>query len=124
MRIRNVVAPLLLAAASAVAITVAPLAEPAPAGPTCTATGANSTLCQSNGNAQVNATPPPVNYQPQYPFFGRSYFTTAATTAETDSAVKLFGLERDGDLQRRPATGRTGDVQPTDKGLDTVLETN
>jgi hypothetical protein len=70
MRIRNFVASLLLPAASAAAITVAPLAEAAPSGPTCTATGANSTLCQTNGSAQVSAAPPPVNYQVQYPFFG------------------------------------------------------
>jgi hypothetical protein len=70
MRIRNVIAPLLVAGASAVAIAVAPLANAAPTGPVCTSTGANSTLCQSNGNAQVSATPPAVNYQAQYPFFG------------------------------------------------------
>jgi hypothetical protein len=44
----------------------APLAE---AAPTCTTSGLAS-LCQSDGNAQVSATPPDVGYQSQYPFFG------------------------------------------------------
>jgi hypothetical protein len=66
MRIRNFLAPLLVAGASALAITVAPLAE---AAPTCTATGTAS-VCESAGNAQVSANPPPVDYQTQYPFFG------------------------------------------------------
>jgi hypothetical protein len=66
MRIRNFIAPLLVAGASAVAIAVAPLAE---AAPTCTSSGLAS-VCESDGNAQVSATPPPVDYQAQYPFFG------------------------------------------------------
>jgi hypothetical protein len=66
MRIRSFIPPLLVAGASAVAIAVAPLAE---AAPTCTSSGAAS-LCQTEGNAQVVATPPPIDYQVQYPFFG------------------------------------------------------
>jgi hypothetical protein len=66
MRVRNVIPPLLVAGVSAVAIAVAPLAE---AAPTCTSSGSAS-LCQTEGNAQLTATPPPVNYQAQYPFFG------------------------------------------------------
>jgi hypothetical protein len=66
MNIRNLVFPLLIAGASAVAIAVAPLAE---AAPTCTSTGLAS-VCESDGNAQISATPPPVDYQAQYPFFG------------------------------------------------------
>jgi hypothetical protein len=66
MRVRNVIPPLLVAGATAVAIAVAPLAE---AAPTCTSSGSAS-LCQTEGNAQLTATPPPVNYQAQYPFFG------------------------------------------------------
>jgi hypothetical protein len=66
MRIRNVIPPLLVAGASAVAIAAAPLAEAAPA---CTFTGTAS-VCESAGNAQVSATPPSVDYQAQYPFFG------------------------------------------------------
>jgi hypothetical protein len=66
MKILRFIPPLLLAAASAAAIAVAPLAE---AAPSCTSTGLAS-VCESAGNAQVSATPPPVNYQAQYPFFG------------------------------------------------------
>jgi hypothetical protein len=66
MRIRNFIPPLLIAGASAAAIAVAPLAE---AAPICTSSGLAS-LCQSDGNAQVSATPPVVDYQAQYPFFG------------------------------------------------------
>jgi hypothetical protein len=66
MKIRRSVAPLLVAGASAVAIAVAPLAQAAPA---CTSTGAAS-LCQTAGNAQITATPPPIDYLAQYPFFG------------------------------------------------------
>ena len=66
MKIRNLVPPLLIAGASAVAIAVAPLAE---AAPTCTSTGLAS-VCESDGNAQISATPPSVDDQAQYPFFG------------------------------------------------------
>jgi len=66
MKIRNFIPPLFLAAASAAAIVAAPLAE---AAPTCTSTGAAS-LCQTAGNAQITATPPPVDDEYQYPFFG------------------------------------------------------
>jgi hypothetical protein len=66
MKIRSFVPPLLVAGATAVAIAIAPLAE---AAPTCTSTGAAS-LCQTAGNAQITATPPPIDYQAQYPFFG------------------------------------------------------
>jgi hypothetical protein len=66
MKIRSFLPPLLVAAASAVAIAVAPLAE---AAPSCTSTGTAS-VCESEGNAQISATPPPIDYQAQYPFFG------------------------------------------------------
>jgi len=68
MRILSVIPPLVLAGASAVAIAAAPLAE---AAPTCTSTGTAS-ICESDGNAQVSATPPPIDYQAQYPFFGNA----------------------------------------------------
>ena len=68
MRILSVIPPLVLASASAVAIATAPLAE---AAPTCTSTGTAS-ICESDGNAQVSATPPPIDYQAQYPFFGNA----------------------------------------------------
>jgi hypothetical protein len=66
MKIRGLIPPLLVAGASAVAIAVAPLAE---AAPSCTSTGLAS-VCESDGNAQISATPPPIDYQTQYPFFG------------------------------------------------------
>ena len=68
MRIRAFIPPLLVAGASAVAIGVAPLAE---AAHTCTSTGTAS-VCESDGNAQISATPPPVDYQAQYPFWGNA----------------------------------------------------
>ncbi|MGV9797153.1 hypothetical protein ACWDTP_03710 [Mycobacterium sp. NPDC003449] len=74
MTIPSVVAPVLLAVAGAAVITAAPQADAAPSGPTCTATGANSTLCYRDGNAQVSASPPPVDYPAQYPFFGTRIF--------------------------------------------------
>ena len=66
MRIRSFIPPLVVVGGSAAAIAVAPLAE---AAPTCTSSGAAS-LRQTEGNAQVVATPPPVDYQAQYPLFG------------------------------------------------------
>jgi hypothetical protein len=66
MRIRTFIPPLLVAGASAAALAVAPLAE---AAPSCTFTGSAS-VCQSQGNAQVSATPPPIDYQAQYPSSG------------------------------------------------------
>ena len=67
MRIRTFTPPLLVAiAASAAAIAAAPLAD---AAPSCTSTGLAS-VCESAGNAQISATPPPVDYQSPYPFFG------------------------------------------------------
>jgi hypothetical protein len=69
MIIRAVVAQLLAAGASVAAITIAPVAQAAPSGPHCEFTG-NASVCQSEGNAQISATPPPVNYNAQFPFFG------------------------------------------------------
>lgn len=60
----------ILLAASAAAIALAPVAQADPAAQTCTTSGATSTVCRSDGNAQVVATPPTVDYQAQYPFFG------------------------------------------------------
>jgi hypothetical protein len=33
---------------------------------------ADSTICQTPGNAQIVDAPPPVQYAPQFPFFGDS----------------------------------------------------
>jgi hypothetical protein len=60
----------LIAAAGALAIFVAPAAQAAAVTQNCTAEGQDATLCQSEGNAQISATPPAVDYQAQYPFFG------------------------------------------------------
>ena len=68
-RIRTFVAPLLMAAAGAIAIAVAPSAEAATTAPACINSG-NASICQTEGNAQVTASPPRVDYQAQYPFFG------------------------------------------------------
>jgi hypothetical protein len=57
------ITPLIAAACATTAIGVAPLAmaDPSAASPTCTVSG-DSTLCDSPGNAQLNASPP---YAPQ-----------------------------------------------------------
>jgi hypothetical protein len=64
---RGFIASALFAATAAASIAVAPAAL---AAPTCTAVSSSSTQCESPGNAQITATPPYVNYQQQYPFFG------------------------------------------------------
>jgi hypothetical protein len=67
MKIRTFVAPLLLAAGGAAAITIAPLAQADATPPPCSFTG-NASVCQTEGNAQVSALPPTIDYQAQYPF--------------------------------------------------------
>jgi hypothetical protein len=67
MKIRTLVAPLLLAAGGAAAITIAPLAQADATPPPCSFTG-NASVCQTEGNAQVSALAPTINYQSQYPF--------------------------------------------------------
>jgi hypothetical protein len=64
---RRYLAPTLLAVAAAASIAAAPTAL---AEQSCTYPSANSTVCQSRGNAQIVSSPPPVQYAPQYPFFG------------------------------------------------------
>jgi hypothetical protein len=65
----NYIAPLLAAGAAAVAIVAAPIAAAAPTtGQSCSASGAGS-ICQSPGNAQINDSPPPVQY---YPYGGEA----------------------------------------------------
>jgi hypothetical protein len=63
-------APALLAAAAAGSIAFAPMALAENTGPICTTTSSSSTQCQTPGNSQITATPPYVNYQQQYPYFG------------------------------------------------------
>jgi len=36
----------------------------------CTYLSANSTMCQTPGNVQINDSPAPVQYAPQFPYFG------------------------------------------------------
>ena len=67
MKIRTLIAPLLLAAGGAAAITIAPLAQADATPPPCSFTG-NASVCQTEGNAQVSALTPTINYQSQYPF--------------------------------------------------------
>jgi hypothetical protein len=66
---RRHLAPTLLAVAAAASIVSAPSAL---AEQSCTSLSANSTVCQSPGNAQIVSSPPPVQYAPQYPFFGNN----------------------------------------------------
>jgi len=66
---RRYLPPMLLAAAAAAAsIATAPAAL---ADQSCTFSSANSTVCQTPGNAQIVSTPPPVQYAP-FPFYGGS----------------------------------------------------
>jgi hypothetical protein len=53
------------------AVCAALLAAPAaPAKPTCTNTGPNTTQCQSPGNAQIVTTPRVINPYPFWPYGG------------------------------------------------------
>jgi hypothetical protein len=66
----NYIAPLLAAGAAAVAIAAAPIAAAAPTtGQSCAPSG-TGTICQSPGNAQINDSPPPVQY---YPYGGEAF---------------------------------------------------
>jgi hypothetical protein len=62
--------PLFLSAAAAAAIASAPIAaaDSAPDQSNCSA-AASDTICQSPGNVEINDSPPPVAYQPQYPYW-------------------------------------------------------
>ena len=60
MRIRTLYLTTLLGSAAACAtIAAAPIAA---AAPQCTNTGPNTTLCETNGSAQIVTSPPPNNY--------------------------------------------------------------
>jgi hypothetical protein len=63
------VAPFVLAGTAAVAIAAAPVATAAD-NPhlQCTYQGDGNSQCESPGNAQLTASPPDVQYGPQYPF--------------------------------------------------------
>jgi hypothetical protein len=64
---RRYLPPMLLAVAAAASIAVAPTAL---AEQTCTYLSADSSVCQTPGNVQVVTSPPPVQYAPQFPYFG------------------------------------------------------
>lgn len=66
--------PLLAAGALAAAIAAAPTAMADPVQQSCTYLGASETQCQSPGNAQINDSPPYVQYAPLYPYFGGDDF--------------------------------------------------
>lgn len=62
-------APLALAGTAAVAIAAAPVATAADDPHLqCTYQGDGNSQCESPGNAQLTASPPYVQYGPQYPF--------------------------------------------------------
>jgi len=64
---RRYLPPMLLAAAAAASIATAPAAL---AEQSCTYPSANSTVCQTPGNAQIVTSPPPAQYNTQFPYFG------------------------------------------------------
>jgi len=64
---RRYLPPMLLAMAAAASIATAPAAL---AEQSCTYLSANSTVCQTPGNVQIVNSPPPVQYAPQFPYFG------------------------------------------------------
>ena len=73
------ITPLLVAGAAAAAIAAAPTAmaapaaDPAAAQQSCADTGGGGTECQSPGNVQINDSPGPVQYSPQYPYWEGGY---------------------------------------------------
>jgi hypothetical protein len=62
----NSLTPLLVAAAAAATIAAAPLAAASQL--SCIDAG-SATQCGSPGNVQITANTPPVQFQPQFPFF-------------------------------------------------------
>jgi hypothetical protein len=61
-------------AGAAAVIAAAPMAAAQSDDPACSDVG-NATECQSPGNVEINATPPAVDYAPQYPYWeGDSIF--------------------------------------------------
>ncbi len=71
-RAKALAAPVLVAAAAGLSLTVAPLAAASATAqpPECTDISTSSTQCQTPGNVQLTATPPNVPYQQQFPYFG------------------------------------------------------
>jgi hypothetical protein len=72
MRIKlSYITPLIAAGAAAVAIVAAPTAF----AQSCDDLGAGQTECQSPGNVQINDSPGPVQYTPQYPYWEGDLFS-------------------------------------------------
>lgn len=69
MSIRKCVPALVVAGLAATAVAVAPTAAAAQTGPNCATVAPNSTLCQTNGSASLNASPEVRYYPMQYPWF-------------------------------------------------------
>lgn len=71
---KTVLKTAVVSAGAALAVLAAPLANAAPAGPSCSTT-TYSTLCQTPGNAQLTATPPVVAtpWQPYYGDYGNPF---------------------------------------------------
>jgi hypothetical protein len=73
MRTKTIAATIVLGAAAAAAISTAPIttAQPdsVPTAQICSSSGANTTLCQSGGNAQID-TAPTIQAPPGYPYLG------------------------------------------------------
>jgi hypothetical protein len=63
----RLVAPL-LAAGAAAAIAASPVAAASDNHLDCTYVSQSNTQCETPGNVQLSATPPPVSYPQQYPF--------------------------------------------------------
>ena len=74
MRITHVtIAPLLAAAAVGAVVATAPIAAAADVGaPQTCSSITNASRCQSPGNVQINASPPPVQF---HPYGGLKYLT-------------------------------------------------
>ena len=64
---RRYLPPMLLGVVAAASIATAPAAL---AEQSCTYVSANSTVCQTPGNVQIVNSPPPVQYAPQFPYYG------------------------------------------------------
>jgi len=64
---RRYLPPMLLAVAAAASIATAPAVL---AAQSCTYPSANSSVCQTAGNVQIVNSPPSVDFNPQFPYFG------------------------------------------------------
>ena len=84
---RRYLPPMLLAVAAAASIATAPSAL---AAQSCTYPSANSTVCQSPGNAQIVSSPPPVITPRSSPSSGTT--CSSSTTADIARRHRLSGV--------------------------------